>query len=72
MARNVTVKIANAGHDVGPFLVENNAGVVMDTSVSKTTLLAGKVYSVSDAATKITITSLGASADILQVDITLA
>jgi len=72
MARNVTVRIANAGHDVGPFLVENNAGVVMDTSVAKATLLAGKVYSVADAATSITITSLGASEDIITVNITLA
>ena len=71
MARNVTVRIANTGFDVGPFVVENNAGVVMDASVSKATLITGKVYSVADAATTITITSLGASADIVTVNITL-
>lgn len=72
MARNVTVRIANAGHDVGPFFVENDAGQTMDASVSKDILLAGKTYSVADAATKVMIASLGASEDYLEVNITLA
>jgi hypothetical protein len=61
MARNITLTLgAGLGADLGPnFNLTANVGSVTPSTATKTELTAGKSVSVEDAATQITVTSIG-------------
>jgi len=61
MARNITLILGSGlGIDLGPnFNLTANSSVVTPSTATKTELLAGKIVSVDDVATTVTITSIG-------------
>jgi hypothetical protein len=60
MSKTITVKLTKAGNRAtGPFAVKDNLGNILDASVSRQTLIDGKVYTVADAAVAILIISEG-------------
>ncbi len=61
MARNITLTLgAGLGADLGPnFNLTANVGSVTPSTATKTELTAGKSVSVDDAATQVTVTSVG-------------
>jgi hypothetical protein len=61
MARNITLTLgAGLGADLGPnFNLTANVGSVTPSTATKSELTAGKSVSVEDAATQVTVTSIG-------------
>jgi hypothetical protein len=61
MARNITLTLgAGLGADLGPnFNLTANAGSVTPSTATKTELTAGKIVSVDDTASTVTVTSTG-------------
>lgn len=60
MSKTITVKLTKAGNRAtGPFTVKDNLGNTLDLSVSRQTLIDGKVYTVDDSAVAILIISEG-------------
>lgn len=60
MSKIITVKLTKIGNKAkGPFTVKDNSGNTLDASVSRQTLIDGKVYTVSDATVAILIISEG-------------
>lgn len=70
---NLTLTLnAGLGVDLGPnFNLTTTTGVVVPNTATKAQLLAGKVITVDNAATSVTITSLGACTNSLTLPITL-
>ena len=69
---NTTIILNNGlGADLGPnFNLTANVGTVTPNTATKSELLAGKLVSVSDSATQITVTSTGTCANSLVLNIT--
>lgn len=59
MSRTILIKIKKAGSLTGPFNVFDSLGNLLDENVSKSTLVAGKTYVVSNDALFIKIVSIG-------------
>lgn len=60
MSKTIIVKLTKAGnYALGPFTVKDNLGNVLDATISRSTLIEGKSYTVGDTVTSILILSVG-------------
>ncbi len=70
MPKTVIVKLESAGDGVGPFDVRDNIGTFLGGGVTKQQLILGVIYNnVSDAATKIVLSSIGKCKTVKSIDI---
>jgi hypothetical protein len=69
---NVTITLASAGADAGPFDITDNLGNTLATGVTAAQLLAGYVIAVDDSITTITVCSTGTCDNCRSVDVNLS
>jgi hypothetical protein len=69
---NITITLASAGTDAGPFDITDNLGNTLATGVTAAQLLAGYVIAVDDSITTITVCSTGTCDNCRSVDVNLS